>query len=360
MDTEKGLEYQLNDRRRGRSLSILLALFLFSASTLRAQEVPGLVPVSTIPGDGSVLGEISDMDFLPDGKLLIMDGQARQLFVFSPSGELVRTLGREGSGPGEFRAATEVEVTPEGFIVVLDPGNVRFSSWTAEGELLDSHPLRGVMEVGRAWPAEFYWSHRGPVIKTLGFREGHPLAFLLLKEDLSGVRDTLARVEDSPAGATGRFSPFALTPEGQVLAARGDTLYSLSVLSGPRKSRRTYSRADLPAERRTPSDREELLSAMGRIRIPEGIEVPRMEIPEFLPRFRSRSFDFDSQGRLWTCPTVPANAPSVFDVFAGDGSFLGSVPLPEHVNGFRIRWDRILVRTTTEMGEPIVRVYQIR
>ena len=81
-------------------------------SLLGPQAAPrSLHPIVTLPTDQTVLGSIADMDVLPNGDIVVLDEQAKQLLVFSRAGGLVRTIGREGQGPGEIGGAGEVEVT---------------------------------------------------------------------------------------------------------------------------------------------------------------------------------------------------------------------------------------------------------
>jgi len=49
-----------------------------------------------------------------------------QISVFSPDGEFLRTIGREGEGPGEFRRGSELFVTPDNKVGVAQmmPGKI--------------------------------------------------------------------------------------------------------------------------------------------------------------------------------------------------------------------------------------------
>ncbi len=335
-------------------------VLLLPGQAISPQDPAHLEELGVFPDDGTVLGSIADVDILPDGHLLVLDAQANQLFVFSPSGELVRTIGREGEGPGEIKAANDVEVSPSGQIVLLDPGNVRVTIWSSEGELIRSQRIDSILRLGLEWPHELFWSDLGPVLKVTGFRPGMPLTFLLLRDDLGGIKDTISVVKASPEAPTGQFSPFAVNLKGEVLAAEGDTAYSISILDRAGEGNRRFVRDDLPAQRRTEADILRLQRSLDRIPIPPGVEVPKIDIPEFHHRFIARSFDVDQLGRLWTCPTTPDGAPSAFDLFNPDGDFLGSIPVQSHVSGMRIKGMRLLAISETAIGEPVVRMFQIR
>ncbi len=68
------------------------------------------------------------------GRMFIVDGVSTQIHLFSPSGEYVRSFGRQGQGPGEFEALGRATVAADR-LVVLTLG--RFSFWSLEGEFLD-------------------------------------------------------------------------------------------------------------------------------------------------------------------------------------------------------------------------------
>jgi hypothetical protein len=85
--------------------SRLLAMFLlcFTGAGAAAQSKHTLTRVARVDGDAADLTAISWLSFSPSGNIIAlqsMDGLAKE---FSSAGKLVRTIGRKGSGPGEFR-----------------------------------------------------------------------------------------------------------------------------------------------------------------------------------------------------------------------------------------------------------------
>lgn len=73
-----------------------------------------------------LFGLISSVITDPEGNLYALDAQLAQIMVFSPDGELLDTLGRQGTGPGEFQAPQQLALLPTGDIGVsqIFPGKL--------------------------------------------------------------------------------------------------------------------------------------------------------------------------------------------------------------------------------------------
>ena len=73
-----------------------------------------------------LFGVISELLTDEDGNVYLLDGQLQEIQVFSPGGEWLRTIGRAGEGPGEFRNAGDMYWAPTGQIGVIQnwPGKI--------------------------------------------------------------------------------------------------------------------------------------------------------------------------------------------------------------------------------------------
>jgi len=69
---------------------------------VESMELTELWRVGGEDGD-LIFGRITDVIRHPDGHIYVLDNQLCEVTVISPDGEYVRTLGREGDGPGELR-----------------------------------------------------------------------------------------------------------------------------------------------------------------------------------------------------------------------------------------------------------------
>ena len=123
-----------------RTIPLLLVLL----TTVAALAEPVRVDNGTVPRDGVETlrldelwrrgGDDDDVLFgvllkaLADeqGNIYLLDNQLAEVQVFSPDGEYLKTLSREGDGPGEVRAPTDMLWMPDGTLGIVQtfPGRI--------------------------------------------------------------------------------------------------------------------------------------------------------------------------------------------------------------------------------------------
>ncbi len=76
--------------------------------------------------DEALFGVISEVLADEQGNLYMLDSQLAQVQVYSPAGQHLRTLGRSGEGPGEVRQPSDIILTPDGHVAMIQtfPGRV--------------------------------------------------------------------------------------------------------------------------------------------------------------------------------------------------------------------------------------------
>ena len=91
--------------------------------------------------EGQFFGVIGALDVGPDGTVFLLDRQLAEVKLFTADGEYIRTIGREGEGPGEFRGPSDIFLTPDGNVAVIQimPGKIVLLS--REGEPRGDLPL---------------------------------------------------------------------------------------------------------------------------------------------------------------------------------------------------------------------------
>ena len=68
-----------------------------------------------------------------NGEVFVADTGNNRVAVFSQDGQLVRTIGSQGSGPGEFSGPRGVAISPDGELYVSDQRNGRIQVLTLQG-----------------------------------------------------------------------------------------------------------------------------------------------------------------------------------------------------------------------------------
>jgi hypothetical protein len=87
-------------------------------------------------------GDIAGVVRLGDGTVVVGDDQSKDLRFFDRSGRHVRTVGREGGGPGEFRSVGSLFAV-EDSLVVGDWSSRRVSVFAPDGRLVRAIPIEG-------------------------------------------------------------------------------------------------------------------------------------------------------------------------------------------------------------------------
>ncbi len=71
-----------------------------------------------------LFGSIYSITVDDDGRVFVLDGQARDIRVFDAEGTYVATVARRGEGPGELSNASSVAVLPNGRVIAHEAGDM--------------------------------------------------------------------------------------------------------------------------------------------------------------------------------------------------------------------------------------------
>ena len=72
-----------------------------------------------------LFGSIYSIAVDDEGRVYVLDGQARNIRVFDSDGAYIETAARRGEGPGELSNAFSVAVLPDGRIIAHEPADMR-------------------------------------------------------------------------------------------------------------------------------------------------------------------------------------------------------------------------------------------
>jgi hypothetical protein len=132
-------------------LSLLISLGGAACGGASAGEgdAPTLVPgteevfrIGTVSGGSwEAFSRLAAAGFDARGNLYLLDGGDRKLTVVDSDGNFVRTIGRAGDGPGEFRSPQDMAVFPDGRVVVSDMAHRGLLLFSADGAFLRTIPF---------------------------------------------------------------------------------------------------------------------------------------------------------------------------------------------------------------------------
>jgi hypothetical protein len=330
---------------------------------------------------------------LTDGTIVVANSGTSQLRYFAADGTTIRSVGREGAGPGEFRTLLSLHRLPGDSLLAYDPMNRRLTLLDAAGRHVRDVSLPTAMgfvlfQLAGRLPDGSYLVHApstpiGPEMlsRPLGAARD---SILVLRLDTAGVPvDTLGTF---PAGIVevrnmemfGRSMPVPIpipfTPSTMV-AAGPDAVYvgtsdsyEIRVLS-PDGALRRLIRREVPARPVTQADRDAMTARMRDLPSQGGAQLaPMMEqfqkamaeidYPETMPAYGS--LRLDAEGNLWVAEhSGGAPAPVHWSVFGPDGRFLGTVTMPERFQVREIGADYVLGELTDETEIEHVLLYQL-
>lgn len=339
--------------------------------------------IGSLDGDGPrQLAGVTDAALLSDGSVVVGHHQPPELRYFSVDGAHVRTVGREGEGPGEFRHVSALLRLPGDTLLVQDRRLDRLSLFGPEGRFLESFRLGGGRPgdlVGRFGDGTLVTRASGAYARAGPPEEGTRTADVpLVAHGPDGaLRDTLVRMPGptwrvaSMGGGGWYVLPVPFTPwphqavGPEVLYTGYADAWEIRRRSPAGKVRRfvRLDRERLPVtEAARDSALRTWLERMGEGRARERLEpiLRDMELPDRRPAFDAMELDAD--GRLWVRegggPTGRVGRRWI--VLDGDGTVRAVATLPPGLEVHHLGADRVVGTWTDELDVPHVRVHELR
>jgi hypothetical protein len=289
-----------------------------------------------------IFGRIVDLAKGPDGNFYVLDNQLCQVMVFSPEGEHLRDLSREGEGPGELSQ-------PMGLVFFSDdllgvgigyPGKVITLG-------LDGTPGESYYPIGAPSDGNIGImtgvQYLDGVLVACGGRivfgntgVGHTDRFLAVCDAECTTSRHIVEKE-TPLDITGQKyeeapdyfveSRWALGPQGRVYAAEKRDSYEISVYDNTGNLMQVFGR-QYKARKRTRADKEEV-SPIINVNSNPNLEVAAEDYDECISRMM---FNHDDK-TLWVQTPhgeneQPDGILEAWDVFSFDGDYLQQVLIP--------------------------------
>jgi hypothetical protein len=328
-------------------------------------------------------GAVGDAVRLSDGTLVVADGQANELRAYDAQGRWLRTLGRQGSGPGEFNGLGSVFLLPGDSIAAYDGGAGRLTVFAPSGALARTANVAPLD--GRLPPKPLGAFADGSLVVAPAFnpmftaspkpsRDTMPLARYSAHGAQAGSLGRIAGEETvTIVGGSGedRFATRGPVPfgRGTHVAVAGTRLliadnarYELAEHGADGRLVRLVRRAADP-EPVTDADRaawaeQQRQGASGRFRQMRERLTAAMPFPEHKSWFAG--VRLDAAGNAWVQRHAAPDAGTPWEVFDAEGRLLGTVTTPTGLRVTQIGADFVVGVWKDELDVAHVRVHRLR
>jgi hypothetical protein len=297
--------------------------------------------------ENTTFGEDVAFNTDQEGNFYVTDWDKKRILKFSPSGEYLLTIGRQGQGPGEFQNLSIARFDSHGEIYVTDIAARRISFFDKKGNFLRQIPIPEVFE-------DLYINSRGYYVSSNSVQLNSGTGFgwkineglfddqgKLLVEFWSQVKDIkLPAGRDSTSLAkftAGSLSGMAFQPRPEHILAKDDSIYfgypsdySISLYSPEglklKTIRREYDPLGVTEKDKDYFCVQTVKPLLSRGPVPRGEEQIRevlkfIEYPKFKPAFHS--FALMENGWLIVLVDFTPDASWLFDLFDEKGRYVG-------------------------------------
>ena len=332
--------------------------------SLRTVEI--VMRIAPSIDDTSLFSDISDFEIDAANRVWVYDFQGRRMFLFDSAGTLVRRIGRQGQGPGEFQQGNGLVALADTGVAILDAQNARVSIFAANGDFRTSFPvppgfntLNGLIsDRSRALYLRrpVTEPREGEILGRMGLVRLKPdgaFGDSLLPPHLPVPRDIYIAHSPDGSGTSSRTSQYAPNyywdwhPDGYFVVAHGGKYEIVIARTGmkPVVIRRTAPPVMLLPEQR--SDEKELITYNMRRTQPgwawSGPDIVGEKAP-------LGGITIARDGNIWARVATPSElipeaervpqkekaapvqrwrAPTIYEVYSPDGRFLGRIPMPQ-------------------------------
>lgn len=264
-----------------------------------------------------------DIDTDDDGNMYILDRKALHIKVYDGQGQLVRTIGKKGQGPGEFQSPSDIQITPQKEILVCDPVVRKLLFFRLDGSFLRELSAGKMWLFGRAKV-----DSKGNVIGD------HTIIDQEARSDLikfSPLLKPTFTIGSFPIAKPPVFNPyfplvfFDVTQEDKIVWGI-TTEYEFRVINPDGQLVKRILKDHRP-ERLTKEDQEKRSKEIwGDSPVPSDV---RVDWPASFPAFQE--FTMDDRGWLLVRTYEKTSDPkaSSYDIFDGEGRYIARILLAQ-------------------------------
>jgi hypothetical protein len=368
------------------SRSCLFLLALLGGCTTRSagpDTLPDLATrrrhgalVTQIAGSGpeAELTYVTALDADSRGRMYVANMFQQSVTVLAPDGKVLWKIGRDGSGPGEFRSVRDVQVLPGDSLLVYDPELARVSVFAADS----SRPAYVVNMADHLRGMPPFHLRRAPA--TGGYLAYFQARFAFGSDNRFEARRDSVALLNADGSTRARVASFAAAPflvartsvtphpfgrrmvagldsRGRTLLAWTDSLAVTAYSPAGKREGSFSSRYDPP-----PITRDDSRRALERMGGEQGKRMFESVLADSLPARWPAMGDLlvDDRDRVWINLAGPLDQPAEWAVFSPAGRYLYSVFLPPGTTLQAVRAGRAYAVQVGDAGVPRVTVFEIR
>src|SRR5680860_819974 len=135
---------------------------LIDRNEIPAQELRLAYVFGSVDGVGEpAFGTITDVAVTPDEQIVVLDGTAQVAHVIAEMGKEWMTIGRAGQGPGEFRFPVDAHIVDGDQVEIVDPALSRVTWFQLDGTVVRSANMPAQGQFGQ--PVEMAIAPNGAV-----------------------------------------------------------------------------------------------------------------------------------------------------------------------------------------------------
>lgn len=338
------------------------------------------VDIGGAPGPDYELFGVSSAVRLSTGTVVVANGGTHELRFYGADGTFVRTVGRQGSGPGEFQNLAWMRRLMEDSLVTYDSRQLRFSVFDSSGahqrdfrlQTTEAVPFatilglyanatflaEGFVNMGGGLPSGlqryevplYHFGTEGDLLKDLGMFSGSEQYFQTRGNGFGSYDAIFPRYTYRLAvgdhlyvAANDTYELRRFTPDGVLTGLVRRTHTPVPV---------TREHVNLERDRRL----AEAASNEARSRLVEALDA--MPIPETFPAYHLVRADDDRNVWVKEYP-VPGITEATWSVYDPDGFLVAHVAVPLDVDPTHIGRDFLLGRWRGDLNVEHVLLYEL-
>lgn len=304
--------------------------------------------------DEEVFSESIFINVDSNGNIYVTDMKLNNIKVFDSSGVHIRTIGKEGQGPGELSMPTGIQITPDGEIMVEEVMNRRLSFFTPSGKF-----LKNISTADKTSLTGLIVGPEGQMVGREMVVENGKMVWAVKKYDKDLKELFTVDEVDFPNVLQGKVNPFDLMiifdidRDGNIIYGTTKE-YEIKFIDPEGKHTKSITKKYDPIKI-TEKDKKEILD-----RIPETGTInlkERIEFPKYYPAFQNFTLDEERRIFVRTFEKGKKEGQYILDIYNPEGHLISQIPLK--VNPVLWKDGKLYSTEESDQGYILIKRYDV-